>query len=515
MIINHNLPAINAHRQMGINNNNISKSLEKLSSGLGINRASDNAAGLAISEKMRGQISGLNQASTNAQDGISLIQTAEGALNETHSILQRMRELSVQSANGTYQDEVDRENIQKEVDALKSEVDRIATSTHYNNIKLLDGSLGGTAGSTAAGPVAGSVGTGSIAGAYFTSNVAGTSLAVNVANVTEKGGENAQWDATGKALTLNLVADQTYTQAQIDDLIANATQASSATPSAPATVSLKLDGGSFKAAAGAAPATDLGVKAAVTTATGITDITGANVATTITSNKYGADATVFTFNFDAAEGKEGAERTGAAAVTISLQSGKEYSDSELTELLNKAGLDYTVSFADSNKKIGATTTAATFATAALAGGAGVPSFDPNDTSATGKGLTFQIGANGTADQKAYLEINDHTTKGLKVKDISVSTRESSNRAIDIIDDAVNYVSSTRADLGALQNRLEYAINSLNTTGENLTASESRIRDTDMAKEMSNFTKSNIIQQAAQAMLAQANAQPQAVLQLLA
>ncbi|HNX65113.1 MAG TPA: flagellin protein, partial [Oscillospiraceae bacterium] len=141
MIINHNIPAMNAHRQLGINNSTISKSLEKLSSGLGINRAADNAAGLAISEKMRGQISGLGQASKNAQDGISLIQTAEGALNETHSILQRMRELAVQSSNGTYQDDVDRENIEKEVTALKSEIDRIATSTHFNGKQLLDGSL--------------------------------------------------------------------------------------------------------------------------------------------------------------------------------------------------------------------------------------------------------------------------------------------------------------------------------------------------------------------------------------
>ena len=146
MIIQHNLPALNAHRQLTTNNSNVAKSLEKLSSGFRINKAADDAAGLAISEKMRGQISGLGQASRNAQDGISLIQTAEGALQETHSILQRMRELSVQSANGTYQDDVDRENIQKEVDALKTEIDRIATSTHYNGIQLLDGSLGGAKG---------------------------------------------------------------------------------------------------------------------------------------------------------------------------------------------------------------------------------------------------------------------------------------------------------------------------------------------------------------------------------
>jgi flagellin len=143
MIIQHNIPAMNSHRQLGINNSNTSRNLEKLSSGFRINRAGDDAAGLAISEKMRGQIRGLAMATQNAQNGISLIQTAEGGLNETHAILQRMRELAVQSANGTYKDEVDRENIAKEVFSLKSEMDRIASSTHYNGIKLLDGSLGG------------------------------------------------------------------------------------------------------------------------------------------------------------------------------------------------------------------------------------------------------------------------------------------------------------------------------------------------------------------------------------
>jgi flagellin len=132
MIIQHNLPAMNSHRQLGINNSSTAKNLEKLSSGYRVNRAGDDAAGLAISEKMRGQIRGLAMATNNAQNGISLIQTAEGGLNETHAILQRMRELAVQSANGTYKDEVDRENIAKEVVALKSEMDRIASSTHYN-----------------------------------------------------------------------------------------------------------------------------------------------------------------------------------------------------------------------------------------------------------------------------------------------------------------------------------------------------------------------------------------------
>ena len=142
MVVQHNLNAVNANNKMNMNVSGTKKATEKLSSGYQINRAGDNAAGLAISEKMRGQIRGLNQATTNANDGISLIQTAEGALEQTHSILQRMRELAVQSANGTYQNEVDRENINKEVDSLKSEIDRISSSTHFNKIQLLDGSMG-------------------------------------------------------------------------------------------------------------------------------------------------------------------------------------------------------------------------------------------------------------------------------------------------------------------------------------------------------------------------------------
>ena len=151
MIIQHNMTAMNTNRQLGITNGNLAKSSEKLSSGYAVNRAGDNAAGLSISEKMRGQIRGLEQASTNAQDGISLIQTAEGALNETHSILQRMRQLSVQAANGTETDE-DRSNLQDEVAQLQEELDRIAETTEFNTMKLLDGSFsGGTASSTSAG----------------------------------------------------------------------------------------------------------------------------------------------------------------------------------------------------------------------------------------------------------------------------------------------------------------------------------------------------------------------------
>lgn len=273
MIINHNIAALNAHRQLGANQGATQNSLEKLSSGLGINKAGDDAAGLAISEKMRGQIKGLEMASKNAQDGISLIQTAEGALNETHSILQRMRELAVQSSNDTNTTS-DRAELQKEVDQLVSEIDRIAENTEFNTKNLLDGSLSGS----------------------------------------------------------------------------------------------------------------------------------------------------------------------------------------------------------------------------------------------GNALTFHVGAN--SGQNVKLEVSSMAASGLGVSGISISGQSGANTAISTIQSAIDTVSAERSKLGAMQNRLDHTINNLGTSAENLTAAESRIRDVDMAKEMMNFTKNNILSQAAQSMLAQANQQPQGVLQLL-
>ena len=268
MIINHNLNAMNANRQMGINNTNQGKSIEKLSSGLRINRAGDDAAGLSISEKMRGQIRGLEQSSRNAQDGISLIQTAEGALNETHSILQRMRELAVQSTNGTNQDE-DRELINKEFEQLSKEVDRIAKDTQFNKQSLLAGT---------------------------------------------------------------------------------------------------------------------------------------------------------------------------------------------------------------------------------------------------KNVAFQIGAN--ANQTISINMADMSASGLSIDGAEISTQGGAKDAITSIDAAITAVSEQRSEFGSVQNRLESAINSTDNTAENLQAAESRIRDVDMAKEMMTFSKNNILAQAAQSMLAQANSAPQGVLQLL-
>lgn len=557
MVVQHNLNAINANNKMNINVSGTKKATEKLSSGYQINRAGDNAAGLAISEKMRSQIRGLSQATKNANDGISLIQTAEGGLNETHSILQRMRELAVQSANGTYQDDTDREAIQLEVDALKSEIDRIASSTEYNGMKLLDGSLGGTTtGTTDFGArygvliSANTVVDGannklkenlSLEGATLTSSVNGVTVTL-ADTASGVGGENAQWDAAGTTLTINLKAGQSYSQSQINDLIKNATMAkanAAGTPQAstPADVELKLKSGVFTFQKAETFKTSAGVRAA-SDDTDLVEylINGTDqndgYADTIkfTSNNYGEDTRKLKIATDVAAGKEWVATTTAnnegtgikdGEFTLHLATGVEYTEEDIQNLLKQAGLDYTVTLTDSKtpdgdksfyaQKVVAEAGATAIEIGKTTAGAGLGS---DKLTGTGKGLTFQIGANGVEDQRVTLSVGDMSSTSIGVGGADVSTQDAANKAIDMVDAAVKTVSMQRAGLGALQNRLEYTVNNLTTTNENLTAAESQIRDTDMATEMINYTKNNILQQASQAMLAQANQQPQAILQLL-
>lgn len=543
MVVQHNLNAVNANNKMNMNVSGTKKATEKLSSGYQINRAGDNAAGLAISEKMRSQIRGLSQATKNANDGISLIQTAEGGLNETHSILQRMRELAVQSANGTYQDDTDREAIQLEVDALKSEIDRIATSTEYNGMKLLDGSLDKGTSSTEFGPRYGQLLSNKLGTKTLTKNLSleGSTITSSVAGVQVKladtasgaGGESAEWDATGKELTLNLKAGQTYTQADIDKLIAGATQAKDADQTgSPADVTFTLKSGVFTFSEDENFTTATGVRAD----SGDKDLkgllmTGGTKANDkyadqikFTANNYGADTRKITLKTDVAAGKEwvetttqGNEGTGIkdGQFTLHLSTGVEYTESDIQNLLKKAGLDYTVELSDAASPDGDKVLFAQKKDAAveveMKNGAGLGA---DKLTGSGSGLTFQIGANGVEDQRVTLSVADMSSTAIGVANADVSTQDSANKAIDMVDSAVKTVSMQRASLGALQNRLEYTVNNLTTTNENLTAAESQIRDTDMATEMINYTKYNILQQASQAMLAQANQAPQAVLQLL-
>ena len=391
MIINHNMNALNAHRNMNVNNTAAGKSMEKLSSGLRINRAGDDAAGLAISEKMRGQIRGLTQASRNSADGISMIQTAEGALNETTNILQRMRELAVQASNDTNTTS-DREEIQKEINALTEEVDRIANNTEFNTQKLLNGSKSGEAGDLVREEVAAQVG-------EFTINL---DAALKEKDRLVVDGKVIKFD---KATD---VANDTAIKTKLNDV--------------------------------------LGEKYTIA-------VNGQDITLT---QKVGTDKDEFKVSLN------GNDLGDKAKVKTE---GVTHRDEETSE---------------------------------------------------GK-VSVQVGAN--AEQSMSIEIGDMRAQALKItnakgKGLSVESAEDANKAITAFDAALNAVSSQRANLGAVQNRLEYTISNLDNTAENLTSAESTLRDVDMAKEMMEYSKNNILNQAAQAMISQANQQPQNVLQLL-
>lgn len=388
MVVRSNIMAYNANRQLGMNNNAVAKSLEKLSSGFRINRAGDDASGLAISEKMKAQIKGLETASSNSQDGISLVQTAEGALTEVHSMLNRMVELATKAANGTMDDNVDRASLQKEVNELKSEIDRIAEGTNFNGIKLLDGSLV-TKGITPPSDLK----------VDKTDAVSTTSAEIYEIDITDLAAT-----ADGK-VTLSIGGkDFTVDVAKDDDA----------------------------------------------------DAIGAKLATEM--NGAFTDATAGAFAATYASG------------VITLTSANNEASTELT------GMD--------------------------------------KVSVSGGGLKLQIGDTADSFNQLGVKVGDMSSTGLAINDISVADADSAAKAIETIKSAINTVSSSRADLGAVQNRLEYTINNLDVAAENMSAANSRIRDTDMAKEMMNYTKMNVLTQAAQAMLAQANQQPQSVLQLL-
>lgn len=389
MRINHNIAALNTYNKLTANNAATSKSLEKLSSGLKINRAGDNAAGLAISEKMRGQIRGLDQASTNASDSISLIQTAEGALNETHSILQRMRELAVQSANDTNTD-TDRGEIQKEINQLTSEVDRIANTTEFNTQKLLDG--------TKAGIVEAEKGTISV------QNNSSATLTVSTAT-------NTAVEGFTKSGTVTITRTNKSTG---------------------------VDAGDF----------DIGDPADI----GVTT-----------------------------DGNEGITWGTETALTDIFSTGS------LQSLAVGESITITV-------------------------GGKVDASNSIDSA-----FSMQIGANSGQSINVGINSMKATDLGLRTSNgnaLDIKSYDKATAAITTISDAMEKVSSERAKLGSVQNRLEHTINNLGTSSENLSAAEGRIRDVDMAKEMMEFTKNNILSQAAQSMLAQANQQPQGVLQLL-
>jgi flagellin len=457
MRINHNISALNTYRQLSSNNTSTSKSLEKLSSGLAINRAGDNAAGLAISEKMRGQIRGLDQASSNANDGISLIQTAEGALNETQSILQRMRELAVQASNDTNTAN-DRAEIQKEIDQLTQEIDRIGNTTEFNTKKLLNG------------------------GASVTATVAPDDAA-DTGRVTVTGGS----------------AD-TVVDGSVEILSAGTTLATSATDTTTSTFATAAT------ALGAASATTInGVSFSFSATDTVQDVldtvndAGIGVTATFTD---GAGITFTNDSVGSASELDFGTGTGAFAAGLADTTGSD------AVVATTEGVSYVAV----GNHVTITSAGDTKGLEFDLSGDGALAGDVTLTVTANGGLNMHIGAN--EDQTMYISVGDMRSQALGVNGIDVTTKAAAESSITTIQNALDDVSSERAKLGAYQNRLEHTINNLGTTSENLSASESRIRDVDMAKEMMEFTKNNILSQAAQAMLAQANQQPQSVLQLL-
>ncbi len=454
--------AMNAHRQLGIGNTMGAKSMEKLSSGYRINRAGDDAAGLAISEKMRGQIRGLNQASRNAQDGISLIQTAEGALNETHSILQRMRELSVQSANDTNND-TDRGELQKEIEQLKAEIDRISNDTEFNTKNLLDGGIGQTASLGA--------NTAELNGVRAVdTNLEGTYTLTfaNAATTTEN------FISAGGIASTDVTIDNTSGATGLE-AGSYTIKLSDANGDGTAATAILYDANGNEVSKTAAPIDNSGADIVLNDA-------GGNALITIATGAYnGASGTL---KFDVAI---------TADITVGSPDGT-----------SKA---YTGVKADSNSVMSVAGLELDVATELQGTGAETAVID-----VTNNGVQFHIGAN--EGQTTRLAINQMSTAALNVDDIDITTQTGAEAAITAVNSAIEKVSTERSKLGAIQNRLEHTIKNLDTSSENLQSSESRIRDVDMAKEMMEFTKNNILQQAAQAMLAQANQQPQGVLQLL-
>jgi flagellin len=396
MRINNNVMAMNASRNLASTNIMLGKSLEKLSSGFRINRAADDAAGLVVSQGLRAQIGGLKQATRNAQDGISVVQTAEGALNEVHTMLNRMRDLAVQSANSGGNDAASKAAAQAEINALTTEITRVSSTTRFGGVNLLDGTYGIRTSVTGASAGIANTGTVAASGGSF-------SIAVN----------------GGPAVSVTLSANLNGTQASATTLENNINSALTAAGSV------------------------YGGKVHITSTPVIGSLTNETLAIQVDG----------------------------------LRSGQSFT---------------------------------------LADGSGTPlnalGITTLSSSQVGTGGTFQIGANANETVSLTIAATDATTLGIGSLDVTNDTGAAA--AIKALDTAISTVSSVRGNLGALQNRFESMINNMQVTTENLSASESRIRDTDMAQEMVTFTKNNVLMQAGTAMLAQANQVPQSILSLL-
>ena len=657
MRIQHNIAALNSYSRLGNNNSAISKNLEKLSSGYRINRAGDDAAGLAISEKMRAQITSLDTAKKNANDGISLTQSAEGALTEVHSMLNRMVELAGQSANGTYDNSVDRKQLQKEVSSLQSEIDRISDGTTFNGISLLDGSLSGS--STAGGLTGSSIvnfkgATGSAAGTDASTTPAAATTGkytvkvdtaftdgkdVTIGGVaihfkddgtgdvqTGTGHDDDQtkqaasmvtllnndstfknhWTATAAGDTITITnkdAGDTTAFASVAGTDAGNVTQTGADGKAAAGIdffqkdTINIDGTEVKVdwsklndtersalqkdwtASGSPTNADAKKAGEIIQKTINEAIDNHNAANGTNLNHIKAEGSVsgsaasFAFTSGLKDGNSKITFTGTSNTVLGQVASGNLTTNTQTQTLAPATSDVTGHFTmklgeqtlDVNLSgiTGSTDVASQVQSAidsalsnydsannlsgtdAMSGkvnvklnkdgalefvnntGKELGFEDKGDgevaknlgISTQGKslgngGLTLQIGDTADSFNKMTVQIDSMSSKSLGILGIDISTQAGASSAIDKIKKAINTVSSTRGDLGAIQNRLEHTINNLSVSSQNMTAAESRIRDVDMAQEMMEYTKNNILVSASQSMLAQANQLPKGILQLL-
>lgn len=578
MVVQHNMNALNAYNKLNTNVAGLKKSSEKLSSGYRINRAGDDAAGLAISEKMRSQIRGLTQAKRNSQDGISMIQTFEGATQESHSILQRMKELASESANGTYQNDVDRDAIQLEFNQLNDELDQIA-DTDFNGVVMLNG--GEMADGTRAANdkfdyvnatrQAQQVGTaGGYVKAIDSSAYAGTnSETVTFTASVDKDGKVTWEKSDGAKGTVGYVAADTANKAQGgftydgavvtvdtskivagDTITINFEKKNDAVGTQPGTTGYNVDIGKT---GGDKTDGSAGVTSATIALTAGTKVTSQEIADAF--NALNGITIGETFAKDDTDGTNMTVNGVTVPADATLAEIGKVGDGKLVVDKNKkisyvdrAGTAYELATITGAKIANGATNAGTVTTTVNVGQATytpandkaitlvepkskVSQSNSNNTATapltytdhmvlqTGArtkdsvDFTFNYSTTGMGDLKANLDVSSREG-GLNTKNLSLATAADANTAIDKIDNAINKVSMVRATFGATQNRLEHKIENLTTTNENLTEAESGIRDTDMASEMLSYTKYNVLQQAAQSMLAQANQQPQSILQLL-
>ncbi|MGN0168508.1 MAG: flagellin [Acetatifactor sp.] len=581
MVVQHNLTAMNSNRMLGLTTASQAKSTEKLSSGYKINRAADDAAGLSISEKMRKQIRGLTQASANAQDGISAVQTAEGALTEVHDMLQRMNELAVKASNGTMS-ENDRSYVQNEIDQLVTEIDRVAETTKFNETYLLRGSGDKSATVKAEATIGNTTSEATVTeakGNIFSATIA---TADKLASGTEDTATITYKDAEGntrtKDVTFKTGADAKATAANLADAIAADKDLgrifdASADENGKLTVESKLNGnktdatknaidnitfktkdGTLKTSFAETPVTSDAIGESVSFT--LTDVNGAMQL--VDGNSITIDGKTFTFDSDKAAANAG--NTFASLDDLQKLLGDDY---QVTVSATRENTYTSYAFPDGKDKDSTTgddTVAGTPVKQMEASGALTASTDAldelevadftfalsdvthtSDTEDTAltvgtalKGITLNIarkasvemsdtmtlslhvGADSTEENKISVDIESMNAKGLGIDGLKVDGKDSKNadNAIDTIAAAIQKVSTQRSALGAVQNRLEHTINNLDNVVENTTSAESAIRDTDMASEMVKYSNNNILSQAGQAMLAQANQSNQGVLSLL-